>query len=169
MGNRVELDGEVDHHKMSETAQGSPPQSGNSGYCSQLSPTCSGDEYGSYSESDCPSPLSPSIVSSPVGSASDITIAAEKNGSRPVRLVCVSSLVSPDSESELQLVDVSQHPSTRGTSPLSEGDGRRLLGGLEGRHRKKSKVSGRYRLVFIPPYPPPVNSLYIQCTVLLCG
>ena len=167
VGNGVEV-GDANHHKVTE---GSSPQSGNSGYCSQLSPMCSGDEYGSYSDLESPSPLSPLIISSPVGSTSDINVMAEKNRSTPVSPVRASSLMSPDSECELQLADASQHSSTRGTSPPSEGDGRRLVGGLEGRHRKKSRVSGRYRFVcLLPPPPHPLLSFhYIYSIKYCCG
>ena len=137
---------ESEHRKMSQTSQGSTLHSGNSGYCSQLSPTGSGDECGSYSDLDCPSPLSPpSIASSPGGSAPDLALFSadrvDKDGPRVRPRRC--SLVSPESETEPQIGAVTTPTSARGMSPPVDLESRR--GSSDSRSKdplkKKSRVS----------------------------
>lgn len=127
----VEL--EVDVHapdesrKMSQTSVGSAHNSANSGYCT-LSAAGSGDEGGSFSDLECPSPVSPaSVTSSPGGSVPNLTlmsIADAGPGSKRVSTCGTrsSSVLSPDSEPDYNMEDQGRDatpPITTPTTPLS--------------------------------------------------
>ena len=128
-GCSVELEVDVvpdESRKMSQTSVGSTLNSANSGYCT-LSAAGSGDEGGSFSDLDYPSPVSPSsMTSSPGGSVPNIALisintaassAAKKTSTYGSRRG--SSALSPDSEPEYPNSEDAQSPVATPTTPLS--------------------------------------------------
>ena len=93
--------------KMSQTSVGSNVNSANSGYCT-LSAAGSGDEAGSFSDLDYPSPVSPSsVTSSPGGSVPNLALMSTEASSSTTTTAKRhssyrgggrGSVLSPDSE-----------------------------------------------------------------------
>ena len=129
---------DVENRKMSQGSVGSTLNSANSGYCT-LSAAGSGDECGgSFSDLDCPSPLSPpSITSSPGGSIPNLAMFSIDSGSsradrdsaattgsrRPTSYgIRSSSVLSPESEPDLHMAssrDAAASPVATPTTPMS--------------------------------------------------
>ena len=131
---RVELGGgdlPDETRKMSQTSVGSTLNSANSGYCT-LSAAGSGDEGGSFSDLDYPSPVSPSsITSSPGGSVPNLALMSTESAPTSTASKRTSSYgrrgsaLSPDSEPDFPHPDEGgvardlQSPVATPTTPLS--------------------------------------------------
>jgi 1D-myo-inositol-triphosphate 3-kinase len=111
--------------KMSQTSVGSNVNSANSGYCT-LSAAGSGDEAGSFSDLDYPSPVSPSsMTSSPGGSVPNIALMSTEASSTTSKRTSScggrGSVLSPDSEPDYSHQEHrdAQSPVATPTTPLS--------------------------------------------------
>ena len=114
--------------KMSQTSVGSNVNSANSGYCT-LSAAGSGDEAGSFSDLDYPSPVSPSsMASSPGGSVPNLALMSTEASSTTSKRTSSyggrGSVLSPDSEPDYSHQEDSrgrdaQSPVATPTTPLS--------------------------------------------------
>lgn len=119
-----------DTRKMSQTSVGSNVNSANSGYCT-LSAAGSGDEAGSFSDLDYPSPVSPSsMTSSHGGSVPNLALMSTEISSGSKRTSASygqrGSVLSPDSEPDYPQNRVEsnggrdvQSPVATPTTPLS--------------------------------------------------